>query len=374
MRILYVITQADGGGAQKYTLCLAKHFGGTVAAGNEAEKLFIDARRSGLTTFELKHLKRDVDPWHDVLAVWEIRQLIKSYNPDIVHLNSSKAGILGSFAAIGTKVKVVFTAHGFVFNEPLPRPLKIFYLALEKIASDYRDFIITVSDADKQAALDNKIIAPKKIATIHNGIPQIQFYDKAEAQKALGLSGEKIIIGSVANFYKTKGLDILINAVAKLDPGIKNKVLCAIIGEGAERKSLEKQISDLGLIGTVRLLGFCPQIPAALKAFDVFVLASRKEGFPYTVLEAMQAGLPIIASQTGGIPEALGEAGFLVRPEDPKELAQVLGKVVSDINTHGPQYFNGLTQKAKARAGGFNQEKMLDETERIYRQLINPEV
>lgn len=126
MRILYVITQADGGGAQKYTLCLAKHFGGTVAAGNEAEKLFIDARRSGLTTFELKHLKRDVDPWHDVLAVWEIRQLIKSYNPDIVHLNSSKAGILGSFAAIGTKVKVVFTAHGFVFNEPLPGPLKYF--------------------------------------------------------------------------------------------------------------------------------------------------------------------------------------------------------------------------------------------------------
>ena len=132
MRILYVITQADGGGAQKYTLALAKHFNGAIAAGNEAERLFIDAQRAGLKTFELTHLKRNINLWHDVLAVWEIRKLIKSYNPDIVHLNSSKAGILGSFACIGTKAKMIFTAHGFVFNEPLSLPVKNFYLLWKK--------------------------------------------------------------------------------------------------------------------------------------------------------------------------------------------------------------------------------------------------
>src|SRR5512135_3762816 len=100
MKILYIITQADGGGAQKYTLALARHFGGTVAAGSEAGQLFDDARSLQLTAYGLRHLKRSINPWHDFLACVEIRQLVKNTNPDIVHLNSTKAGILGSFACI----------------------------------------------------------------------------------------------------------------------------------------------------------------------------------------------------------------------------------------------------------------------------------
>src|SRR5262249_14800523 len=145
MRILYIITQADGGGAQKYVLTLAAHFKGAIAAGDEAKKLFDDAKALGLQTFELKHLKRDICLGHDCWAVREMRELIKSFAPDIVHLNSTKAGVLGSFAAIGLsakggsasggKTKVVFTAHGFRHNEPLFWPAKSFYLALEKVAS-----------------------------------------------------------------------------------------------------------------------------------------------------------------------------------------------------------------------------------------------
>jgi glycosyltransferase involved in cell wall biosynthesis len=365
MKILYIITQADGGGAQKYTLTLARHFNGAVAAGNEAGKLFMDAQRAGLTTFELKHLKRNINPWHDILAVWEIHQLIKSYKPDIVHLNSSKAGILGSFASIGTKTKMVFTAHGFVFNEPLPYPTKIFYLALEKIASGYRDFIITVSDADKKSALNNKVINSNKIATIHNGIAQIPFLEKRQARAVLGLPDDKIILGSVANFYKTKGLDVLISAIAELEPKIKEKILCAVVGEGKERKSLEKQIADLNLEKTVKLLGLRPELPAAIKAFDIFTLASRKEGLPYTILEAMQAGLPIIATNVGGNAEALGPAGILVEPENPQALARAIQSLLSNIPKQ-----KDLSQKALERSKLFTEEKMLAETEKIYRKLL----
>jgi len=425
MRILYIITQADGGGAQKYTLALARHFNGVVAAGNEAGKLFTDARRAGLTTFELKHLKRNISPWHDLRAVWEIHKLIKSYKPDIVNLNSSKAGILGSFAIIGTKVRVVFTAHGFVFNEPLNFAVKNFYLALEKIASGYRNYIITVSDADRRSALNNKLIAADKISTIHNGLPKIDFLPKDRARQELGLTnplpnpppsdalGERekrtglspvppplptcptklqrswmgegrpvphrsqttgaggegsqngIIIGNTSNFYLTKGLDVLVNAIAMLDKKSPPDFFLAILGKGKLQKDLEQQIARLNLGAKIRLLTNLQRADIYLKAFDIFVLPSRKEGLPFALLEAMQAGLPIIATNVGGIPEALGDAGILVEPENPLALAGAIQSLQSNISKQ-----KDLSQKALERSKLFTQEKMLAETEKIYRKLL----
>src|ERR1700690_3366587 len=110
MKILFIITQGHGGGAQKYTLALAKHFGGAIAAGLEDSELFRAAQLAGVKTFPLQHLMRDINPLQDFLAMLEIRQLIKNLDVDVVHLNSSKAGVLGSFAAIGLKKKVIFTA------------------------------------------------------------------------------------------------------------------------------------------------------------------------------------------------------------------------------------------------------------------------
>src|SRR5665213_2048423 len=99
MKILYVITQADGGGAQKYVLALAKHFGGEIAAGTESMQLFEAARAAGIPTHPLKYLKRNINPLWDTLACFELLMLIRKLKPDIVHLNSSKAGFIGSLAA-----------------------------------------------------------------------------------------------------------------------------------------------------------------------------------------------------------------------------------------------------------------------------------
>jgi len=371
MDILYIITQADGGGAQNYTLTLAKTFGGKLAAGSEDSKLFDAAGKAGIETFPLRHLKRAINPFHDFLAVWEIRELIKTLDPDIVHLNSSKAGVLGSFAAMGLKKKVVFTAHGFVFNEPLDAATKAFYLALEKTASSYRDFIITVSDADKQSALDSNLIKADKIQTIHNGIAPINFLSKEQARTALGLANNKLVIGTIANFYKTKGLDVLVKAVSMLAYDIRNKIEVVIIGDGPESENLKLKIENLNLKEQFKLLGKIDNAGTFLKAFDVFTLPSRKEGLPYTLLEAMQAGLPIVASNVGGIAEALGDAGFLVRADDAQELSTVLSKIISDLNSHGPAYFNELSHKAKQRAAMFTEEKMLSETGKVYQKLMN---
>ena len=380
MKILYIITQADRGGAQKYVLCLARHFGGTIAAGNEAGQLFEAARNLQLTTYNLQHLKRNINPWNDLLAACEIRQLIKNLRPDIVHLNSTKAGILGSFACIGLKTgdwflngrqksnhpKIIFTAHGFIFNEPLNFAVKNFYLALEKIASGYRDFIITVSDADRDSALAYKLIAPNKITTIHNGIGQIEFLDKPQARAALKLPDDKIIIGTIANFYKTKGLDVLIKAVAMINEEIKSKIQVVIIGDGPEFGNWKLEIGNLQLENTIKLLGKIENAAKYLRAFDCFVLPSRKEGLPYTLLEAMQAGLPIVATNVGGNPEALNDAGILIEPENPQALADAILKLTNDKNLAAQ-----LSAKALQKSAEFTEAQMLQKTESIYRRVLS---
>ncbi len=365
MNILYIITQADGGGAQKYVLSLAKHFKGSIAAGNEATKLFKDAGEFSLSTFNLSHLKRNINPYHDLLAIWEIRDLVKKLQPDIVHLNSSKAGVLGSFACIGLKTKVVYTAHGFVFNEPLPFWLKSFYLALEKVASTYRSFIIAVSEADRKSALEKNLIAPEKISVVHNGITQIVFQTKEDAKKDLALSNDKFIIGTVGNLYLTKGTDILIKAVTLLDKQILSKIQFIIIGEGVLKSKLQTQIYNLNLSENIKLLGNIENIGQKLNAFDLFVLPSRKEGFPFTLLEAMQAGLPIIATDVGGNKEAISDAGILVPTEDANALADAMQNLISNEALR-----KNLSQKALERSKLFTEEKMFLETKKVYEKVL----
>lgn len=379
MKILYIITQADGGGAQNYCLALAKHFKGAIAAGEEAGQLFANAQAAGLKTFRLKHLKRDISPWHDLLAVFEIARLIKQERPDIVHLNSTKAGFLGSlaFALHRSRLrrlvqsrdkshgpKIIFTAHGFRFLEPLSPAGQWFYLMAEKIASWFRDYIICVSDTDKKSALNNNIISANKIITIHNGLPPLSFINRDGGRRALRLPSDKFIFGTVANFYKTKGLDVLISAVGMISKTTLLNSLFVIVGDGSEIENLKLKIKNLRLENTIKLLGNIINAKNYLKAFDCFILPSRKEGFPYSLLEAMQAGLPIISTNVGGIPEAAANAGILVEPNNPKKMAMAITEMFQNT-----QLRETLSAKALAQAKLFTEKKMLEETEAVYNQI-----
>lgn len=365
MRILYLITQADGGGAQNYALALAQNFRGAIAAGREAGELFEAAEKNGLKTFRLNHLKRNINPYHDLMAIWEIRQLIQTYQPDILHLNSSKAGILGSFAGIGLKTKIVFTAHGFVFNEPLPWPVRALYIVLEKAASRCRDCVITVSEKDRTAALRHKIIAPEKIVTIHNGLPALNFLPPETAAEQLNLPKNLFLFATIANFYKTKGLHILVDAVTLLKQEVKNQCKFVIFGNGPEEQNIKLRLKNSGLAGNFLLLGKTNQAYQYLKAFNAFLLPSLKEGFPYVILEALAAGLPILATTAGGLPEAVDEAGLLVKPGNAAELAEKIGQMVFNQNLR-----TQLADKARERSQLFTLQKMLSETEDMYKKIL----
>jgi len=363
--ILYIITQADGGGAQNYVLALAKHFNGTIAAGTESGKLFEESKKLGIKTHPLQHLKRNIHPYHDVLAIIELIKLIKNENPDIVHLNSSKAGFLGSLVKPFVKSKIIFTAHGFVFSEPHSNLVKTFYLLMEKIASQFRDYIITVSDFDRRIALQNNLTSENKIRTVHNGLAPFTVLERDEARAQMKIPQHVFTYGTLANLYKTKGVDVLIKAVANLPTEIRDKSLFLVFGNGPEASNLKSLISNLNLSGTVKLMGNMPNARSYLKALDVFVLPSRKEGFPYSLLEAMQAGLPIVTTRAGGNPEAVGEAAIIVEPDSSSDLAKALQHVFVN-RTLIPL----LTEKSLAQSRNFTLEGMLEETERIYNKIL----
>jgi glycosyltransferase involved in cell wall biosynthesis len=369
LKVLYIVTSADGGGAQKYVLDLAQHFGGDIAAGTQSQELYDQAARAGVKTHPLHHLKREVSPRHDFLAIFEIAALIRRIKPDLVHLNSSKAGFLGSLAGRMAGTRVLFTAHGFFYFKRAPWLTRTVYAALEKFASLFRDQIIAVSDEDKNQALEHGIIQPAHIATVHNGISPVAFLSKADARNTLNLDPARILTGCIAQLYNRKAIDVLIEAVALLPNEIRGQFV--VLGDGPEQAALEALIAARGLQENFLLMGFVPNAVSYLKGFDLFVLSSRREGFPYVILEALQAGLPIVATNVGGVAEALAEAGFLVNPDAPAELAAALTQVLGALHRHGTEHFSELSRQSKIRGDLFTKEKMLLETEHVYRTMMN---
>jgi len=373
--ILYLVTQSELGGVQQYIYDLATNlrdeFNVVVAFGEQGKngELAKKLEKSNVKFYELPHLKREICPTNDLLAFAEIIKLIKKVKPDVVHLNSSKISILGSLATklANRKIKTIYTVHGWVFNEPMSNAKKLFYKYSEKFTAFFKDKLICVSEYDRQIAIKEKITSPEKLVTIHNGIKKINFFQKDEALKILGKSknddSKPIIIGTIANLYKTKGLEHLVQS-AKILKDDKINFEIFIIGEGSERKNLEELISELELQNNVFLVGRKNDASALLKAFDIYACSSVKEGFPYSLIEAIQAELAIVSTNVGGIPEITTDKveGLLIKPRNERELAEKIKELINN-----KELLDKIKQKAKEKSvKEFTLESMLKKTKSIY--------
>ncbi len=385
-KILFIITQGELGGAQRYVFDLATTLAGTnphqsplklrgeekgsyevlVAVGNESPALKNSLTANGMIVQELRYLKRNIHPVYDILAVWELNKLIQQFQPDIIHLNSSKAGVIGSLAAkLARKRNVIFTAHGFAFLEPNHWLVRQIYFWAEKIVSYFRRVIITVSEYDRQAAIKSKLCPAEKLITIYNGIQQsspprppawtspkrnragegelegVKTNSVTSPSLAPSRGGEKLIIGTIARDYPTKDLKTLREAFRIV-------------------KS-EFPAAELRIIQS-------PNAAAELDNLDIYVCSSIKEGFPYSILEAMAAGLPIVSTNVGGIPEAItnGKEGLLVPPKNPQALATAIKKLILE-----PGLAEQLSRAAQQKIQEFSLDQMLTQTEAVYQALIS---
>lgn len=382
-KIIYLITQSELGGAQENVLNLAMGFKDKydvlVAAGPDGDgKFFKRLADNGIRWQKLRWLRRSAtNPLTDIAGFCQILSLFIKERPNLVHLHSSKAGFLGSLAGKLAGIKVIYTVHGAIFAASFSKIARTFFFCLEKFSAYFKDKIICVSANDKKLWLKYKAAPENKLIVIHNGINlKTDFLSRQEAREylasqsanffeALRGSGENLkIIGTIANFFPEKGLpysveaaDILVNKKK-----IKN-IIFAIMGDGPERLLLEETLKERGLTDKLILLGSVANPFRYLKAFDIFVLPSIKEGLPYAILWAMAAGLPIIASHVGGLPEMItnNANGFLLFPRDTDGLAKKIMELLDNPALCQKFAFNSQ-QKIKE----FSLEKMVAETEKVY--------
>ena len=335
-KILYIITKSNWGGAQRYVYDLAtslpkEKFDVVVALGGTGalkEKL----ENAGIKVIQLSSLSRDISIVRDIVSFVEIYSLISKEKPDILHVNSSKAGGIGAFAGRLLQVpRIIFTLHGLASNEDRP-------LWQKKILIFFHWFTIVLSHmtiAVSQKIKNEVVFLPfihKKITTIHNGVKEHDLQQKESARQALSLHNKTLInlqdqfwVGSVAELHKTKGLSYAIEAMrilAKTAPHIKY----VVIGEGEERKHLESLIQKYQLQNNVFLLGFIENASKYLPAFDIFLLSSISEALGYAILEAGHAHLPVIATSVGGIPEIIlnKKTGIVIPSRNAPRIAEAI--------------------------------------------------
>lgn len=318
-RVLLAITQSNFGGAQRYVYDLARslpkdQFDVEVVCGGRGllkEKLAAE----NIPVTSIPALERNFS-FSDIRAFFQILTFLKQKKPDILHANSSKAG--GLFMLAGRIVGIqslIFTAHGWEFNAPRPLLQKMIIRLLSWCIVLLSHHTIAVSSKVKKqmSRFD------KKITVIHNGIQIPDHASKNDARSHVSrilnieTSSSELWLGTVAELHPVKGLSYAIEAFATIaKSNISARYI--IIGDGLLKQELESQIEELGLTNHVHLAGFVDNVPTLLKAFDIFVLPSISEGLAYAILEAGAASLPVIASNTGGIPEVIDSSSGILVP------------------------------------------------------------
>lgn len=337
-RILFLITTSDWGGAQFFVHALAKAakaegHGVIVAAGGQGE-LEDACKKDGIHFERLELIRRELAPFHDLAAIYEIRTIIKDFKPDIVHLNSSKMSVVGAMAASLEHVpRIIYRIGGWAFLEELPTWKKLVYLWSEKLTANKKDIIVTVHPGDEAEAKRHKIRPNGRVVTVANGINIATFdahrIDRAEARWRLGIANDAFVIGTLANFYPAKNIPWELEALAPL---LKtSNAHLAIIGDGPDHEIVEHTRWRLRIESSVTLAGRHPDASSLLSAFDMFVLPSSKEGMPWSLLEAMAAGLPCIATDVGACKWMLEpDAGIIVPSNDAEALRTAITSLMND--------------------------------------------
>jgi glycosyltransferase involved in cell wall biosynthesis len=337
LRVLYLITRSELGGAQTHLMDLVSgfrnHFDQVVVAGQSDSAIAAGEGKRDYLTSELRqidvpfhaveHLVQPISPRTDLKAVAEITALIRRVKPDLIHAHTSKAGILGRLAGRLTGVPSVFTAHTWSFAEGTSLKWKALGIPSERIAARWTKRIITVSEANRRTALEKRVGTPEKLVTVHNGISD----DKGRANPALS---KPVTLAMVARFSQQKDHRTLLAALA----GIRTSFKLLLVGDGPTLPEVKAEAASLGLTDRVEFSGARNDVANLLGRSQVLLLITNWEGFPITILEGMRAGLPVIATDIGGTSESVAheETGLLVPPRDITALQAALTRLLGNAD------------------------------------------
>jgi glycosyltransferase involved in cell wall biosynthesis len=366
MKILYLITRAERGGGQVHVLDLIRGFRQhceiEVAAGEDGFLLH-EARRLNVGCHVLPNLVQPIQPAKDYRALREIVALLRETRPDLIHTHTSKAGILGRLAAWICNVPAVFTAHTWCFAEGTSWKWKLLGAPCERVAALPGGPIINVSEANRELALKYRIAPARRLVTIHNGVPDTPA-DCVSAGAGSGATDVATIV-MVARFAPQKNQAMLLDAAASLSLPFRIQ----FAGTGPTMEDIERKAAGMGIAEHVQFLGDRSDIADVLRRASIFALPTNWEGFPLSILEAMRAGLPIVATDVGGIREAVvdGENGFVTPRGDCAAFACALQRLLSDESLR-------LRMARRSRQmfeERFTAEHMFRRTFNVYRQAVS---
>lgn len=363
LRVLLVITRGERGGAQVHVRDLVAGLqhetegqAGVVVEVVVGEGGFLaDALAAlGVVVHVEPVLQRAVHPLRDLAAVRMLRRHVRRFGPHLVHTHSTKAGLVGRLAGWSLGVPVLHTAHAWSFSDGLSWQRRAMAIPLEVAAGRITTHVIGVSEADRRLALKWHVVPHERVSVVHNGVGDVP-------QRARAGADEVPVVVMVARLAPPKDPVLLIDALA----GISEPWKLRIVGDGPLRADVEAAVARHGLADRVSLLGVRSDVPDQLAQGHIFVLASKQEGFPLAILEAMRAGLPVVASDVGGVAEAVvhDQTGALVARGQVELLREALRCRLTDPERRARE---GAAGRAAFEAR-FAVPQMVRQTLNIYR-------
>jgi len=343
IQVVRLIARLNVGGPAIHTILLAKllaseRFCSTLITGtispSEGDMRYL-AEEQGVVPYIIPEMGRDIHWYNDLLAFWKLYRVMRKLRPVIVHTHTAKAGMLGRIAAKLAGVPIlVHTFHGHVFHSYFSRRKTLLFLWIERILAKFSDAIITLSPKQQQEILSYHIGSPEKVHAIGLGLDLQKFTQcenlRGQLRQELKIDNETPLIGIVARLVPVKGLHYFLEA-AKIVLQAKPNFRFVIVGDGELRDELETYAKTSGIGEQVSFLGFRRDLPEIYADLDLVVLSSLNEGLPVTLIEAMAAAKPVVATKVGGVGDLVRheQTGMLVPAQDSQALAQGILRVLA---------------------------------------------
>ncbi len=405
-KVLHVITRLDKGGSAENTLLTVlglnkEKYDVTLIKGATLESVMSNQERdanerdlktasdSGVKIITIDELVRRISPANDLKVFIKLFFIIKKEKCHIVHTHTSKAGILGRWAAwlcrFGKLTKtpvIIHTPHGHIFYGYYGKFKTRVFILIERITAVITDRIITLTEKEKREHIDFKIAPPEKFITIHSGVATKRYFDvmpedTKKVREELNIPDNYLVVGTVGRLVEVKGHKYFIQAAYEILKRIQTSdfrlqthknVKFIIVGDGHLLSDLKVMADSLGISESVIFTGWRSDVPVVISAFDIFVLPSLNEGMGKVLVEAMLLKKPIVASKVGGIPDLIREweNGILVNPSFPHELAEAIIDLIKSEDKR-----KEMGHKGRIMAESYSDKAMVDKIEKLYESSLS---
>ncbi|RZB30129.1 MAG: hypothetical protein SRB1_02409 [Desulfobacteraceae bacterium Eth-SRB1] len=388
IKVAHIITRLDKGGSAENTLLTVRGLGremydvilvrGLSVESNMAEdearavdEIVREAKREGISIITIPSLIRRIHPFYDLKTFFALIKILRRERPDIVHTHTSKAGILGRWAAFFARVPViVHTPHGHVFWGYSGRCKTSFYIVLERLTACITDKIIALTEQEKKDHLHFRIASEDKFSVVHSGVDLDRFsntsVDSAAMKRRLGIPDGNLVVGTTGRLTHVKGHRYLIEAAEKIVSSRPDTTF-VLLGDGELSGELKSMTSMLGIEENVKFLGWRPDVAEVMSIFDIFVLPSLNEGMGRVLVEAMALGKPIVASNVGGIRDLVvdGKNGFLVPAGDVETMVVKINNLLESMEKR-----EKMGECGKDRAVNYSSGLMVKKIDQLYHEML----